>query len=588
MEYKKSQHFSRRDADDERDDFWSVDKLLPQGSSFPKPLQRVGRGSTDAVDVDVPPPIQSLQPHTHLPKQPVHSDQPITHRSEPKADHGGGAYPTTHADQTEEPAFVYEAEGILLHTVKVYTWRTSYHYFDQFISDAQKYAAMKGREARREPFFSYFPQYAQMNRRQLAWYLWWREQVRAGVYPETDYAYVLLYLFELLNLPVSQDVAEQTRDTMAKLWVVYRQAYPQLDHYMCEWLCDYCLIHRLIAPTVILMPVLGEIIATARLKEFYLSAMIAVGNGEVNLASARILLSYCCQYDYRKSKFASGEHKKMFDTLIPGAVAATLPLLLGQKGHPAVLSMDDSYISRDAYVGALCAHGNKRRIEISYTSFSRSHDLRFLIGDMVRHAENRLRASMGVRSRLTTHFLGNPLKDALDAWLDPRLPHAPTAAETAAKTQPRPAYEAFYDSPHTQVSLASADEIERASWETTRILTEAFEEDVRVEETLPTTTPTPASTPVPADDRSSSSPSPLISALGDKVAFLRAVLNGDRAGQSAYCRAAKTLPDAVADEINEMTTQYEIFDMVLEDMGDGYEVIPDYEQVLSKLLNGDV
>ena len=583
----------------ERDDFWDIDKLIPDATRPKRVVSQPSRHSTDAVELDVPPPTRQTPTNT-----PPHTAQPITiPHSEPRSDHGGGAYPTHHGSTTtdtpaEEPALVYEAEGRLLHTVKVYTWRTNYHYFDQFINDAVKYASMKGRETRKEPFFSYFPQYAQMNRRQLGWYLWWRDNTRQEVYLETDYAYVLLYLFELLNLPVEHDQAEEVRDTMAKVWMVYRKAYPQLDHYMCEWLCDYCLIHRLTAPVAILLPALGDVIATARLKEFYLSAMISVGNQDVNLASARILLSYCCQYDYRKSKFAGGEHKAMFDTLIPGAIAATFPLILGEKDHPAALTMDDSYISRDAYVGALCAYSNKRRIEIAYTSFSRSHDLRFLIGDMVRHTENRLRGSIGIRSRLTTHFLSNSVKNALDAWLNPRLPQAPTATEMATKNQPRPAYEALYDLPHTEVSLASADEIEKSSWETTRILTEAFEDEQSMDitaietEQAPTqpTTTTPIthdeSTPV-VEDTPTEIPqtnSELLTALGDRVIFLKAVMEGDRAGQNAYCREKHRLPDAVADEINDLTTTFEVFDMVLENTGAGYTIIEDYREIINDIL----
>ncbi len=569
-----------------RDDFWDIDRLLPHTPKTRR-VSTPSRVSTEAVDVDVPSPVRS---HGQESAGKTHTSQPLTY---PRADHGGGAYPTHQAEKPDDPMLTYEPEGRLLHTVKVYAWRTDYHYFDQFISDAARYANIKGKEAAQTPFFSYFPQYAQMNRRQLAWYLWWRENVRQGSYPETDYAYILLYVFELLNLPVGGAQAETYRDVMARVWTVYRKAYPQLDHYMCEWLCDYCLIHQLTPPVDILMPALGEIIATARLKEFYLSAMISVGSEDVNLASARILLAYCCQYDYRKSKFAGGEHKALFDTLIPGAIAATFPLIIGEKGEGGLIPMDDSYISRDAYVGALCGYSNKRRIEIAYTSFSRSHDLRFLIGDMVRHVENRIRASLGVRSRLTVHFLTNPMKDALDAWLDPRLPQAPTSAATAARSAPRPAYEALYDLPRTEISLSSADEIERSSWETTRILTEAFGESSPTEDAVPTPQPeeqpsAPVSEPKPQPITATPAQSELLTALGHRVTFLRAVLDGDRAGQSAYCHEARVLPDAVVDEINEITTEHEVFDMVLEDTGDGYAVIPDYRQVLLKLLNGDV
>lgn len=573
----------------ERDDFWDADKLIPPTTQQKRTVSQPSKRSTTTVEMELPPVKTSTQtPNVHT-SQPL----PITGR-EPRVDHGGGAYPTTHENSSEEPTLSYEAEGCLLHTVKVYTWRTGYHYFDQFITDAQNYASLKGQPTPKQPFFSYFPQYAQMSRKQKAWYLWWRDNTKQGVYMETDYAYILLFLFELINLPANESQAMEARDTMAKIWMVYRKAYPQLDHYMCEWLCDYCLIHALAAPVEILLPALSDVISTARLKEFYLSAMITVGDEGVNLASARILLSFCCQYDYRKSKFATGEHKELFDTLIPGAIAATFPLVIGSKGGGGVV-MDDSYISRDAYVGALCAYGNKRRIEIAYTSFSRSHDLRFLIGDMVRHVENRLRGCLGVRSKLTTHFLDTPLKKALDAWLEPRLPKTLTPTQAAAKNTPRPAYEALYDLPHTQVSIAEADAIEQSSWDTTRILIEAFEEPSEPSEPLAEpmpeslVTPTPESAPsIPCqtlDTATETQAASLLSQLGDRVVFLKAALSHDVAGQRAYCQSTKQMPDALADEINDIALTCEFYDIILEDVGGMYAVVEDYQERLDRMLN---
>ena len=260
-------------------------------------------------------------------------------------------------------------------------------------------------------------------------------------------------------------------------------------------------------------------------------------------------------------------------------------MIIGDNNGKMAFSMDASYISRDAYVGALCAYSNKRRIEVSYTSFSRSHDLRFLVGDMVRHAENRLRGSIGVRSRLTTHFLDHDMKDALDAWLDVHLPKC-SIPQVASKNQPRPAYEALYDSPRTEISLALADEIEKSSWETTRILTEAFEDDTSVENPVPADTPK-EETPPMVPQTPITSQGELMDALGDKVNFLRAVMAEDRAAQNAYCQATRELPDAVVDEINDITTNVEIFDMVIEDVGGMYAVIEDYRLMLTKLLNGD-
>ena len=515
----------------------------------------------------------------------------------------------------------YKPDGLLLHAVRVLPWQSNYHYFDNFVEDALRYHAMKApTTAEKVSFFSYFPQYVQLNRRSTAWYLFWRENVRSGRYLDTDYAYVLLYLFELINLPTETRIeAMEYRDAMASVWMAYRRTHPQLDHYMCEWLCDYCLIHELPAPVDLLAPALDDIIEGSRLKEFYLSAAVRLpaGEGEASrttaLATAHILMRHCCQYDYRKSKFAQGEHKGLFDSTIPAAVAHVLPFLLGVNGQePAgkpAITMLESTVTRDAYTGALCSYRNKRKIEVAYTSFSRSHELRFLIGDMVKHVENRLRGWIGVRSKLSVMALPIPLRDALDAYLAPLEPPK-SAVPVKKKEEPRPAYEALYDLPRKAVSLEDAAAIEAQSWETTKILVEAFEDAAEVANDVATgvTNDVPlrgnevplrgndvapvAQTECPCGATEGNGESEEREERGEGAffaaytPFIKAALAGDSAALRAAAKALGKMPDALADEINAITADGEIGDIILEDDGmGGYTVIEDYREQVMELLH---
>ena len=620
----------RKDRDRELDDFWDISRLIPAkpgptrtGNRSPlqgktqapqavevefTPASASGRGQgADTAETVRPAPL-TVRPDQSAPAGAASAGESAAGATPKKAvPEGTGPlsgtvlgtphYVPPHTAKEQEgaqPMDEYDPDGVLLHRVQVYAWRSNYHYFDQFTKDVERYAAMepsRTREARQEPFFSFFPQYAQLSRRQLAWYLTWRDRVRHGSYPDTDYAYILLYLFELINLPLETaggGEAARIRDGMADLWMAYRKAYPQLDHYMCEWLCDFCLLHHLNAPVDRLAPALDEIVRISQLKEFYLSDTVS-GEGH-DMESARILLRYCCQYDYHKSKFAAGEHGPLFDRVIPGGISAVLPLLLGRNGKPPLIQLQDSTMIRDAYTGALCAYQNKRRILVSYTSFSRSHELRFLVGDMVRHMENRLRSWIGVRSRLSVMSLPASVKDALDAYLAPLAPARPAASP--AQAAPRPAYEALYDLPRKEVSMADAAAIERDSWETTRILTEAFggdggeEPDAAPAPPRETATPAPAvATPAEATAVTAPEAGGLGAALGPLCAFVRLALAEDRAGQRSLADAWHTMPDALADRVNSITADNEIFDVILEDRGDGtYVVLEDYRQTVRSLL----
>ncbi len=632
----------KKSRNSERDDFWDIDRLMPDRGKNSPP--RRPRPTPSAVDVEVPSraasgdmqptgndavrsvPLTVTPPACRVVSEPALAPSPSKQTISAPSDDATVHYVPPHsAGEAEEvpPLLDYRPVGVLLHRVQVYPWTSGFHYFDQFAKEAAAYAQRSApSSAAREKFFSYFPQYVQLNRRQSAWYLWWREQVRAGVYPDTDYAYVLLYLFELINLDAEDDeTARKHCHLMASVWMAYRRTYPQLDRYMCEWLCDYCLIHALPAPLELLSPALDDIIAGSRLKEFYLMGVIVPvnerGGGEEgrqdrrNLITTRILMRHCCQYDYRKSKFAGGEHQELFDKTIPAAIAAVLPFLLGTDDRPPTITMQDSTVTRDAFTGALCSYRFKRKIKVSYTSFSRSHDLRFLIGDMVKHVENRLRGWIGVRSRLSVMSLPPPLRDALDAYLAPLAPHR-SPAPTKKKEIPRPEYEALYDLPEKPLSIEDAAAIEADSWETTRILTEAFsgneecgiqneensEFEIRNSELENGAASmswqreeAPAIPPASAEDVHGIPPatdaiphSPLAAALGDLMPFLRAALDGDRAAQRAYAAAHRKMPDAIADEINAITAEIEIFDMVLEDDGSGsYAVIEDYRAILQSI-----
>lgn len=239
------------------------------------------------------------------------------------------------------------------------------------------------------------PQYTQLTEKRLQWYLYWRSQVRAGCYPDCDYTYLLLYLYEIINLGQEIPSAEGLT-ALCALWNGYRARYPRLDRFLGEWICDYCLIHHLSPPANALDGDMGTLITTSTLKEFWLSRP---GNKENAYVDA--LIRYASNYDYHKSKFAVGENLELYDKHIRGAMGRVVESVADNPHHLlAGGGLQDSLLSRDAFGGALCAHENKYRIEVEYCCFTRSHELRFLVTDIIKHTENRLRAYLGIKSRL--------------------------------------------------------------------------------------------------------------------------------------------------------------------------------------------
>ena len=89
----------------------------------------------------------------------------------------------------------------LIEEIAVRPWPTRYTFYERFRRDAVSLFSLKGEPCEKVPFFSYTPQYAQLSREQRAFYLWWRFRVREGQFPDVDYAYLLLFLYEIVNLP---------------------------------------------------------------------------------------------------------------------------------------------------------------------------------------------------------------------------------------------------------------------------------------------------------------------------------------------------------------------------------------------------
>ena len=436
--------------------------------------------------------------------------------------------------------------------------------------DAERLFPVVGREASRVSFFSYVPQYSQMTRGQLEWYLWWRENLRHGIFLETDYSYLLLYAYEQINL------SEKITPTLAQknlfdLWLHYRETFRQLDSYLPEWICDMGLIHRLPPPEGCVGKHLSAAMSHCNLREFY------VPSGG-NDGYVRALLAFCSNYDHRKSKFCTEENQKLFDSSVIGALSEVVSHMSGDGKLFSRSGMDDSKMLRDSYTGAICSYRIKRKIEVEYCSFSRSNELRYLVTDIVKYTENRIRTSLGVRSKLSIYSLPDNIRSVLDTYLDRVLPVRQRTAASVRKEEAA-AYEKLYDLPSKPLSLSAAAEIESLSWDTTQKLVEAFEE----EETQVVVAPEPILKVASVEENTQEEP--FRAAMTPYLAFLRAVLDAAPSLQREEAQKMGKLPDLLADEINDLAAEH-TGDILLEECDGGYAVIEDYTEQAWCLLTG--
>ncbi len=527
-----------------KDDFWDISSLVPPRPNALKtpPVSR----DTSAIEITSavrdeakPYRVEDAVLTEHYVHPPVREEKPA-------------------------PLFTYTPTDSLLHEVRVYAWGKRYDYYERFRAHARALLPKEGVQSESVPFFSYMPQYAQMSEAQLAYYLWWRTNFRKSVYLDAEYSYLLLYLYELINVC---DVMPATgvQDAMLRLWVQYRRAHPRLDPLIREWLCDHALLYRLPAPSLP-RDERREMIGAARLKEYY----VPLGGDGVALVDA--VLYFCNNYDYTKSKFFSEDTARDYHRVLRGALAVAIDYLRERDGNVLTGGTGISTVSRDAFSGAICSYHLKRRIEVDYTSFSHTHELRYIMSDVLKYAENGLRATRGVKSRLSVYAIEVPLRERLDAYLAVALP---PKTHAHAKKEETPAYERRYDLPVREVSLARAAEIEAASWQTTKRLVEAFEEQTTVngasfEKKVPEI---PAHILEQAEDG-------LAASLGELCALVSLFAAGDTVGARAFAREKGRMLDALVDEINSVAADV-LGDIILEDVGDGYAVIEEYRDQLA-------
>lgn len=538
-----------RDADD----FWDLSSLVPPRREKP-PTSGAGR-DTEAVEIVV---SRESEQRGYRVEDLIRTER-YAHP------------PVPEREKKQPPTLVYQPSKGLLHEVRIYPWRVQYDYYDTFRRHALAFLPKEGERVPFAEFFSYMPQYSQMNSAQLAYYFWWRTNFRRGEYLAADYAYLLLYLYELINVG-DKLPPEVVRDAMLRLWLVYRDTHPRLDALVREWLCDYSLLFQLPAPA--LPPKLyGALLSSCRLREYYVPLE---GQGDVTV---RAMLLFCNNYDYTKSKFFTKESAADYHRVLGGAVGVALEYLKEKQGGALTGSSGVSTISRDTFTGAICCCRFKRHIEVDYTSFSHTHELRYIISDVLKYAENALRAARGIKSRLTVYAVDVTLRERLDAYLLRALP--PKQARTRAKQEEIPLYERRYEIPAGVPSLARAAEIEEQSWQITKRLVEAFD-DREQGKTTPDGVSFPkkeACKPPEQEVHEREREDTLGGALSAYRSFLALCEARDAGAQRQYARDNGRMMDAIVDEINTVAADM-LGDIILEECEGGFVVIEEYRELL--------
>ncbi len=397
----------------------------------------------------------------------------ITLGAMPLGSHGS-SYRAPVIPAGEELCESYEpTDNPLICGVEILMWPSRYTFYGRFRKDAERYFGASGKSCERVPYFSFTPQYDQLSSHQLDWYLFWRGMVRRGEYPDTDFSYILLYIYEIINLPDKLLPRDGVRE-LCRIWAAYRQKHPKLDRYLCEWVCDYCLLHKVSLPLDIVSDFLDTLMRQSTLKEFY------AGCSADSASFAGAFYSIGLTFNWRNSKYVTDENRAFFEKHMKRAFVHAFSKLEDERDTPPSrivshgLELAETVTVRDAYNGALCAYDVKRRIRVRYLSCTRSIELRYAANDTEKYIENNIRALLSIKSRYRISNMDVYLKRAVDEYFEPFKRRA--KQEKKRKLQPVPEYEKRYERISEELSSEAAARIDETAWDTARLLTDAFDE----------------------------------------------------------------------------------------------------------------
>ena len=447
------------DYKDDIDDFWDVSRLVPkkrapltQFSSSPK----VKDFSYD-VELDEKSEIK-ISPDGAV----IEQSQAKSSPEDRKIDF---SLFESNSDQKRkrEPYSYIPSANSLIKNVTIKPSLDKYDFYDTFRKAALIYYDYKCPKSDFVPFYSYKPQYSQMTPEQKKYYFFWRDEVRRKRYIKTDYSYIYLYVYEILNLP-EKIGADEGLSLLCDIWEAYRRELPRIDISLALWVQDYCLVYGLECPFDRIKDFLFDVINASVFKEFYLSDIDKGGNGSA------AMIAYLSDYDWRRGKYAGGDNAEMYRMHVESAMQRVFIRLLNRE---AVDSASSAKITKTAFAGSLCTHTVKCNLEIEYTSVADSPEMRAIVTSAVKYTENKLRACLGVKSRLAIRDLPDEYKRIIDKYFEAEFERL--KRERAKANEPE--YERLYDAPEEKVSFADAIEIERASWKMTARLVEGTEAD---------------------------------------------------------------------------------------------------------------
>ncbi|WP_222124491.1 TerB N-terminal domain-containing protein [Paenibacillus xylanexedens] len=286
----------------------------------------------------------------------------------------------------------------------------------RFAQEARQYIELQGEEAPFVPFMSYWPTYGVMSESQQKWYFYWRSEVRAERYMDTDLSYLFVHIYELIN-GIGWQEPEWGYEQLKRLWVNYRERFPQLDVYMQDWLVDYGLVHQVQMSLTEIMNITKGYLPM-EISDMELHRLLTSDVSKLSLN----LLSRYYEYDITLSKFYRDQGQLALERYIPQVMVLMESYLQRTRG---VGLIDHLQLTKEKSI----TRALFRKAVYDDTLYGKAIDLTFVpVGDsapfcsfvtrIFRCTENKLRELLGFRGRLRGKTLDTEFAQVIERYLD--------------------------------------------------------------------------------------------------------------------------------------------------------------------------
>lgn len=575
--------------DDSKDDFWDLEKdIHKKNNSFLTPRRTFKSSSTSAVDIEVTK-VKTAKSDR------VFSDSSLTSKKNDSITH----FIPPHKSQSTVKKYIlkeYISQKPFINTVRLCSDKENDTVFIENNLFLRERRALLHRTVESEPpyasYFSYSPRYSQLTRSQLNYYIWWRQNIKNGIFLTADTSYVVLFAYETAACGENED-KQQALDMLCRVFVNCCGNDTSLKMILRDIICDFSLIYDL----------------TVSMEDFSDSDRRFFFGSSFNLPEAFIdfsednITSLCyatSMYDYRRSKIYSNTTASLFNKAIGGAMRAVFGdekafefLTSFKKGMYNCITLEHRPLSR--MVNIVNRHV---KLEIEYYQMNAIQDI---ITNAVRYAENKLRDHLGVKNKLNILYINPAVKEAIDRFFDENYPPMPVIdrrrkAEQKENAEQSHEYDKLYDLPRVEFSAERALKIEEESWETTRILNAAFDgeteqyaddisyktvDEQNMFEEAVSKEDNKADVDVSSVDASAHEQtyrSQFFNAIGDIAEFIDICKSHDNAEKRKFAGRHGRSVDEIADLINEAALEI-LGDIVLEDSDNGYLIIEDYQDL---------